>query len=157
MVKTKKPEIIHMRTWYGLRATVAIGPGFVHRAGWGAFLIPHPPVVNWLLRQGLDEKARRTLSFSHEFVHLQSAPPALLYTVVMVCLSFAMGHTGLVETVIVFISTHAAWEIISEIFTFSGNKQLYHGSYEKITMIPRIVFWFSMSTLTIIGWWVVLS
>ena len=156
MMKTKKTELKQMRTWYGLYATVAIGPGFIHRVGWGSFLIPHPPVINWLLRRGLEEKARQTLSFTHEFMHLQSAPLTLLYTVVMVALSFTIGHTDLAEIVIILISTHAAWEIISEKFTISSDAQLYRSCYEKITMIPRIAFWLSMSALTIIGWWVVL-
>ena len=35
--------------------TVIIAPGFLHRTGLGWFLIPHPPLINMLLRQGLQK------------------------------------------------------------------------------------------------------
>jgi hypothetical protein len=50
---------IQVRTWYGVGGTVIIGPGFRHKSGIGNLIIPHPALVNWLLRLGLLEKLRR--------------------------------------------------------------------------------------------------
>ena len=145
-----------MRTWFGANATITIGPGFMHKAGLGGFLIPHPPVINWLLRQGLREDMRYTLSCAHEFGHFQSAPLALPYAVVMLALTFVTGRVSLLEIILVLISTHAAWEVMSEILTITSDDQRYREFYQGITIIPRIVFWISMGTLTIIGWSIVL-
>ncbi|NIO03193.1 MAG: hypothetical protein GTN74_00875 [Proteobacteria bacterium] len=73
-----KTKTIQRRTWFGVEATVGIGSGLIHEAGVGGLVVPHPAVVNWLLRQGLADNARYTLTVTHEFGHLQSTPLALL-------------------------------------------------------------------------------
>ena len=146
----------HKKTWYGVMATVIIRPGFIHSAGWGVFLIPHPPVANWLLRRGLSEKNRETLTFIHEFMHLQSAPFVLLYTVLLFGLAFTKTHAGLAEIIFILIGSHAVWEIVSEILTINCDVQSYRKFYVKVTFIPRIAFWFSTCVLAIAGWLVLL-
>lgn len=155
-IEMKKKLKMQMRTWYGLNASVIIGPGFLHRAGWRGFLIPHPPIVNWLLRWGLRENERHSLSFTHEFGHFQSAPLALPYTAGMLAVPFATGRLSLSVIIMVFISTHAASEIMAEIITVMSDIQFYRKCYEKITIIPRIIFWFLMTALTIAGWIILL-
>ena len=73
----KTSKRIKVWTWYGIGGTVIIDPGFLHRTGLGWFLIPHPSVINWLLRLGLLENSRNALRVTHEFGHLQSAPLAV--------------------------------------------------------------------------------
>ena len=153
---TRKKQKKQMRIWYGLNASVIIGPGFLHRAGWRCFLIPHPPLVNWLLRWGLRENERHSLSFTHEFGHFQSAPLALPYTAGMLAVPFATGRISLSVIIMVFISTHAAWEILAEIITIKGDIRFYRQCYNKITIIPRMIFWFLMFTFTIAGWIILL-
>lgn len=155
-LKTKKAQKIQKRTWYGITATVIIGPAFIHSAGWGPLLIPHPPVVNWLLRLTLTEKNRETLTFIHEFEHLQSVPLYMLYTAGMLALAFSKGHAGLTEIFFVLVSSQAGWEIISEFLTFYKNKPLYRRAYNKTAMFPRIVFWSSAVAFAIAGWLMIL-
>lgn len=144
--------IIKSETWYGVDGTVIIGPGFIHKSGLGSFLVPHPPVVNWLLRRGLTEDARNILRVTHEFGHLQSAPLAVLYTAVNYAAIIAAGQANLLRIILVFISTHAAWEIMSESITILTDLQFYHKSYAKVSMIPRTIFWFSAIAFTLMGW-----
>ena len=132
--------------------TVGIGPGFLHRTGLGKFLIPHPPLVNWLLRRGLLENSRTTLRVAHEFGHLQSAPLALLYTALNYTAIITANRANLSNLILVFISTHAAWEIMSEILTIMSDAQFYHQCYEKVSIIPRALFWSSAIVLTLLGW-----
>ncbi len=140
------------RTWFGVEATVGIGSGLIHEAGVGGLVVPHPAVINWLLRRGLGDNARYTLSFTHEFGHLLSAPLALLYAGVLLAVSFATGHANLLNIVLVLVSAHAAWEIASEIFAISSDLQLYRRCYKGVTTAPRIIFWIFTSVLTTIGW-----
>lgn len=143
--------------WFGVKAAVTIGPGFMHHAGFEKISVPHPPVINWLLRQGLTKDVQYTLSFTHEFGHLQTMPLAVFYTGIMFALAFITGHTDLIEIILVLISTHAVWEIVAEIFTIAGDAQLYREYYEEITVIPRVIFWIFTGTLSITGWIIILS
>lgn len=156
-MKTKLTKTIKTRTWYGMGATVTIGSGFIHRAGLGGLLIPHPPVINWLLRQGLTEKARYTLCCTHEIGHLESLPLAVLYTAVNLAILFATGQVSLIKIILVLISAQAVWEIISELFTKTGSAQLYRKSYEGVRIIPRTIFWVSSIALTLMGWIIALA
>ncbi len=147
---------IKVRTWYGMGGTVIIGSGFLHRSGLGWFLIPHPPLINWLLRQGLLENSRNALRIVHEFGHLQTAPLALLYTAANYTAIISANRANLSNLILVFISTHAAWEIMAEILTIMSDAQFYHKCYQKVSIIPRAIFWFSAIVLTLLGWIILL-
>jgi hypothetical protein len=88
---------------------------------------------------------------SHEFAHFQSAPLALPYTVGLVALAAAKGHS-LMPLLIIVISTHAFWELLSEVLTILRDRQFYRRCYVGISSVPRRVFWISMSVLALLGW-----
>jgi ABC-type enterochelin transport system permease subunit len=136
--------------------TVIIGPGFLHRTGLGRLLIPHPPLINWLLRQGLLENSCNALRVTHEFGHLQSAPLAVLYTALNYTAIITANRATLSNLILVFISTHAAWEIMSEILTIVIDPQFYHKCYQRVSLVPRAIFWFSTIALTLMGWIILL-
>ena len=153
MKNSKKTKV---RTWYGLDGTVIIGVGLMHQSGVGRLIIPHPAVVNWLLRLGLLESSATTLRVDHEIGHLQSAPLALLYTVANYSALIAANQVNLFNLILVFICTHAAWEIMSEILTIVIDPQFYQKSYQGVSLVPRVIFWFSTISLTLTGWIIVL-
>jgi hypothetical protein len=145
------------RTWYGMTATVSLGPGFWHEAGLGSLIVPHPPLINRLLRHGLPEEARTTLAFAHEFGHLQSAPVFIAYTALMVILKLVRDPGNVLGIIFTLISAQAAWEIGAEILSMAANRQQYHEYYAGIILFPRLIFWSSMVALAILGWLVALS
>ena len=147
---------IQKKTWYGLNATVIIGAGFIHTAGWGVFLIPHPPLANWLLRLGLTEREREELTFIHEFEHLQSAPFILLSAVLLSVVAFSRAHAGLAQIIFILTGSHAAWEIISEILTYHNDRRLYRRCYQKTSLFPGTAFWFIASVTSTTAWLIVL-
>ena len=153
MKNSKKTKV---RTWYGLDGTVITGAGLMHKSGVGRLIIPHPAVVNWLLRQGLLEYSATTLRINHEIGHLQSAPLAVLYTATNYTAIVAANQVNLFNLILVFICTHAAWEIMSEIFTIVIDPQFYHKCYQGVSLVPRVIFWFSTISLTLMGWIIVL-
>ena len=145
------------RTWYGVLATVSIGPGFWHEAGFGSLVIPHPPLVNWLLRTGLPEEARTALAFAHEFGHFQTLPLILAYTALLVTLYVVRGSSTVAEVFFLLISAHATWEIASELWTKAADYQRYRRYYQWVTPIPRVIFWTAAIILTVLGWWVAIG
>jgi hypothetical protein len=153
MKTSKKTKI---RTWYGLDGTVIIGAGFMHKSGVGTLIIPHPAVINWLLRLGLPENSAITLRINHEIGHLQSAPLAVLYTAANYTAIITANQVNLLNLTLVFICTHAAWEIMSEILTIVTDSQFYHKCYQGVSLVPRAIFWLSTISLTLTGWIIVL-
>ena len=153
-MKTSKRTKV--RTWYGLNGTVIIGAGLMHKSGVGRLIIPHPAVVNWLLRRGLLENSAITLRINHEIGHLQSAPLAVLYTAMNYTAIVAANQVNLFNLILVFICTHAAWEIMSENLTILIDPQFYHKCYQGVSLVPRVIFWFSTISLTLMGWIIVL-
>lgn len=135
---------------------VTIGPGFIHRAGFGIIAVPHPPVVKWILRQKLTVDANEMLSFAHEFGHLQTFPTAVCYTSAMFILETMKIHPNVIDIFLILIIIQALWEMTAELLTIAGNIHYYRKSYEKSSVISRLSFWVVSGILTITGWLVIL-
>jgi hypothetical protein len=155
-MQTKKEITVQNRTWYGLNATVIIGPALMHWTGWRGLRIPHPGVINWLLRKGLTDNARDTLSVKHEIGHLETMPLAVLYMAMNLSVIFAAGQTDLRNIILALISTQAAWEVMSELFTITSSAQLYRKIYEGVTRIYRTVFWIFSGILVLMDWVIIM-
>lgn len=145
-------EIKHQRIWYGLTATVVIGPGFRHDAGFGWFLIPHPPLANWLLRRGTGHAEGQTLSFMHEVGHFQTAPLALLLLGANMAAAGTAGRLTWAVGPLLLVSNHAAWEILAEMAAIVGNRPSYRRCYQGTSKLPRVVFWITAAALSLAGW-----
>jgi len=140
------------RTWFFLTAVVEVNPGHFHRAGFGRFLLPHPPVVNWLLRRGLTKDAYKTLCSEHEMGHLQALPFEILYSVIFV-LAMMYNETNVVMGWFwAIISSVAAWEIFAEMHTIRYVQPAYQYLYHEISPVPRIIFWSITLSLMFGGW-----
>lgn len=139
------------RVWYGLTATVVIGPGFRHEAGFGRFLIPHPPVANWLLRKGLRQPEARQLAFLHEIGHFQTAPITLLWLAANAVAASASGNLTWVIGAFLLVSNHAAWEMLAEMVVAMRNRPYYRQSYQGNSKVPRLVFWITATTVSLAG------
>lgn len=153
----KKMKTVQRRTWFGIEGRVTIGPGFMHKAGLGGFAVPHPPVFNWLLRMGVPESSRHALTLTHEFGHLQTLPLMLLYTGVLLAVTFGAGQASFAGTILILIGSHAFWEMMAELYTVTRDLGFYRKSYERASRFPRIFFWIVTSALTVMGWLVPVS
>jgi hypothetical protein len=150
--------MVTKKMWYGMNATVVLGPGFLHRAGYGFFLLPHPPLVNAVLRYKLPEDAQKRLSITHEFAHLQTTPIALLYTVLVFYFAFWRLEGLTLETIVILlVSTHAAWEMLAEAVTILTDRNGYSVFYKAQSIIPRAMFWFITGMLVFYGWYMILK
>ncbi len=142
--------------WFGLRAKVTIGPGLVHKSGFGAFTIPHPPIVNWLLRKGLSCRSNRDLSFAHEFAHFRTAPLLLLYLLIVLIVAYARNRMTIGVLFLLMASVQAVWEMASESLVKLRDPEAYRSAYRVMTRFPRTLFWTTAGMLAVAGWLVVL-
>lgn len=145
-------KVIRSKTWYGIPAVVAVKTGIVHIAGFGYLRLPHPPLVNLLLRRDVDEPASLELNISHEFGHLQALPFVLVYVVILVWYALTYQVAGVLVYIFLLTSIQAFWEILAEAYVVRWHRMLYAGAYLGIVRWPRLVFWVVMSGVAIAVW-----
>jgi hypothetical protein len=150
-VVLQDPQILKRRMWFGITATVNLKSKFMHKAGFGNLLVPHPAAVNWLLRQGLKTKNAISLSIHHEFGHLQTVPFVLLYAGILLSVSIGDGMISWFKITIFAVSTQAVWEITSEFFTLFSDIEGYRTCYDGVGKLPRVIFWLSSCLLSFAG------
>jgi hypothetical protein len=134
-------ERLQMPTWYGLKATIELSPNrMLHRAGIGRWLIPHPPVFNWMLRAQLDETAYRRLSVLHELGHFQVLPAIILYllsgTAVLTIL-----RTTTVQAVIWLLGIFPLWELLAEMYVRWKERSSYRQIFRAASSWRKTLFW----------------
>lgn len=130
--------LMRMRTWFGITAAIEIRNRSWHRAGFGRLLIPHPPVVNWLLRFGLSDDAYRKLSILHEFGHFQVLPFITLYTLGIGTWIFMVQKSSIIGIIAILVSIHTTWEIMAELVVRFRVGVLYSRYYSKVSVIPEL-------------------
>jgi len=135
------PQILKHRTWYGITATINLKSRFMHKSGFGNFLVPHPAAVNWLLRRGLKMENAISLIIKHEFGHLQTVPFALLYAGILLSVSIGEGAMSWFKILFLAVSTQAVWEMMSEFFTLFSDIEGYRTCYDGVKILPRVTFW----------------
>ena len=133
--------IVKSKTWFGLTAVSDVQPGRWHRAGYGNFLLTHPPVVNRLIRRGLAVSDNQHLSSLHEIGHLKMLPIEIAYAVIAFTLLYNQAEVSIAEFVIVTISCFSAWEMLAESHVISQSVTRYHLSYQSVSKLPRVIFW----------------
>jgi hypothetical protein len=136
-----QPEVLTRRTWYGLQASIKLGPGLIHRSGFFGVMIPHPGLANWILRRGMIARFQSTLSRVHEFGHFQTLPLMLLYAGGMLTKFSFKSVPSLSDLFFLVIGLQAAWEIMSESFTIAQDREYYRQCYAGVNVGPRTVFW----------------
>jgi hypothetical protein len=140
------------RTWFFLNAVVDVEPGRFHRAGFGHFLIPHPPVVNWLLRRGLSKASYKSLCTEHEMGHLQALPFEALYSLILMLIMMNNTNDDVVGWSWLIVSSFASWEIVAEVYTIRHVQPGYRRLYRGVSLLPRMLFWFISLSLVLGGW-----
>lgn len=140
------------RTWFGGRAVVELGPGFLHRAGYGRLLVPHPPLINWLLRRGLERHATQSLELDHEFGHLQSLPLVVGYGAALFVAVSQVRALAPSEIVLCVLSAFAGWEVYAELYAMWRSGARYAAHYHNVSRVPRTIFWTLSLGLVLAGW-----
>lgn len=146
-------------TWYGLSAEVVIEGDYWHWVRLGCLPIPHPPVINLLLRRGMPNIAKRLLSYWHEVGHLQTLPWAILLAgVYLGTLWWRMDTWGGVFSrgVAALIGHEAIWELGAEGYLIMKMGKPYWQLYGTRGIMTRIVpFYLGMTMLAVMATWYV--
>ncbi len=143
-----------VRTWYGMSAEVIVEYGRLHLVRVGRVALPHPPLVNLILRRGQPRTERLYLSFLHEFGHLQTLPVAMAHVLLLVITGRwrGRGFKGMITAILMAVTAHQAlWELASESYVSFAAGSKYRHIYRRYpNRLGRVLFWGGMTGLTIL-------
>ncbi len=120
----------------------------------GPLPLPHPPLVNRLIRRGLPREDRLRLSYLHELGHLQTLPLALAHAVWL-----WHGRSRrprpwvgrLIPLAAALVAHEAAWELASETYVVTKSAQGYRRLYRNYPNPLFFAFWIGMAGLALLG------
>jgi len=127
-------KLRRFRSWYGLTAEIAVENRLWHLVRVGGVPLPHPPVVNLILRRGQPERERLYLSYLHEFGHVQTLPVAVGHAILLLFM-VRRRKMGILSAVVTFaqvlIAHQALWELAAETFVIFRTKEEYRRIYRE--------------------------
>lgn len=140
---------MEVRSWYGLTGTIQVEQELWHLVKVAGIALPHPPLINLVLRQGQTRRNRLHLSFLHEFGHLQTLPLALLHLLWLIVGSRQRSRSGSwpARLLALVLAHQALWEATSEGYVMAEMGKAYWASYQHAAKWPLPVFWLTMGTL----------
>ncbi len=145
-----------VRAWYGLPGEIVIEGDSWHLVKAGPVPLPHPPLVNRLIRRGLPPDARLRLSYCHELGHLQTLPIALAHAAWLWRNRWGPPRRSSLSSRLLRLATalvghEAAWELVSESYAMSRSGLEYRRPYREHPNPLLTVFWISMAGLALLG------
>lgn len=143
---------VQVRTWYGATGRVELHDPFWHLAGVWGIDIPHPPLVNLLIRQGLPRAAKRELSYLHELGHLEMLPFALLATAVLLVRAWRTGQLRWRRLPWLWAGHHALWEMLAESYVRWRTGPRYQVLYAWRLHSGLLLFWVGAAALVALTW-----
>ncbi|MFQ5343885.1 MAG: hypothetical protein ACE5F6_20265, partial [Anaerolineae bacterium] len=113
----------------------------------GRLPIPHPPLINLLIRRGLPRRAKRQLSYWHEVGHMQTLPVAILHAV---ALTRGRRRPRWRHALLALLGHEALWELAAESYVVwkagPDYQRLYRQNHNRF-LAP---FWLLMAATTVI-------
>lgn len=144
-----------LRAWYGLPGEIVVEGKYWHLVKVGPIPLPHPPLVNRVIRRGLPRAARLQLSYWHELGHLQTLPLALAHALWMWRRRRGRRHDSFVLRSLRFatglIAHEAAWELAAEAFTMVRAGTTYRQLHRRHPSPWLPAFWVGMAALAVLG------
>lgn len=144
-----------VRAWYGLPGEIVVEGDQWHLVKVGPLPLPHPPVINRVIRRRLPHEDRLRLSYWHELGHLQTLPLALGHAV---CLwrrrrsprqKSILSRLGWLAAAL--IGQQAAWELASESYVVAKAGQAYRRVHRENPTPLRALFWLGMAGIALLG------
>ena len=138
-----------VRAWYGLTGEIEVESELWHLVRIGGVPLPHPPVINLLLRRGLPRGDRLRLSYLHEFGHFQTLPIAVAHVLLLLAARQARGRASLppLELAALAVAHEAVWELTSEAYVVSHDGAAYRETYRRNPNPLVPAFWAAMGGL----------
>jgi len=105
--------------------------------------LPHPSLINAMIRRGLPPQAKARLFFLHELGHLQTLPLLALPLLLL----RRKQRTSLAGAALDLLALEALWELASEVYVVSRTGRGYVGAWRASRNPAALLFWLLMLLL----------
>ena len=142
----------HPRTWYGVDVDITVTKANFHLVKFLHIPLPHPGLVNWFARQGLDVDTRLSLTARHEFGHLQTLPIPLLHLLLLICQTRKQSRlTGLPRFLLILLTHQALWEVAAESYVVATDRRAVTAPRPPWAYALYGFFWGSVALFSLFG------
>jgi hypothetical protein len=124
-------------TWYGLPARVVPSDDGLCDIALLGVPLPHPSLINAAIRRGMPDRAKRRLSFLHEFGHLQTLPLLAL----PLFLLRRKRRTGLTGAALNILALESFWELVTETYVVFRTGREYLTAWRTSRNPATLLFW----------------
>jgi hypothetical protein len=126
-----------LTTWYRLPARIVVSDdGLCDIAPLGISM-PHPSLINLVLRRGVPDETRSRLFFLHEVGHLQTLPLLLLPLLLLQRKQRTRGKSLLLN----ILGVEAFWELTSETYVVWRTRHEYSAAWNASRNPAMLLFW----------------
>jgi len=150
--KSPRFSYLNTTTWYGLPVEITVSSDNRHRVAVPGLAIPHPGLVNLIVRQGLPVKLRLALTARHELGHLQTLPVPALHLLLLLWPRRGRPDGHPILRWLVAILTHqAVWELAAESYVVATDRRAIQANRPPLARALYAGFWGVMAVLSIFG------
>ncbi|GAB4528500.1 MAG: hypothetical protein Fur0018_14630 [Anaerolineales bacterium] len=138
------------RTWYGLPVEITVSSDHFHRVAVPGLAIPHPGLVNAIVRRGLPTDIRLELTTRHELGHLQTLPVPLLHLLFMLWPRRGRAsHSLWLRLLLGLLAHQAAWEMAAESYLVLKDARSIHAPRRVQNRVLYVFFWCCMALVAL--------
>ncbi len=145
----------HARSWYGLPVEIVIEGDYWHWVKAGPVPLPHPPLVNLVVRQGLPRAERLRLSYTHEMGHIQTLPAVLVHVLWLLRRRPRMTSQSLLRRLTwlgaLLVVHQAVWELAAEGYVAARHGLEYYRVHKQHGRRVAALFWAGMAFVAVVG------
>ena len=142
----------HARTWYGVDVDIAVTKANFHLVRFLKIPLPHPGVVNWFSRQGLDVDTRLSLTARHEFGHLQMLPIPLVHLIFLLLPRKGKPYVAGWPRLLLLVITHQTfWEVAAETYVVTTDRRALMAPRPRWASALYGFFWAGVTLFTLFG------
>jgi hypothetical protein len=145
---------LHLRTatWYGLPVEVTVSSDNLHNVAVPGLAVPHPGLVNLIVRQGLLEEIRLELTARHELGHLQTLPIPLLHFLLLLWpRQGRLMAPRFIRWLVALLTHQAVWELAAEGYVVASDRRAVQMTRPAWARALYAAFWGGMAGLAILG------
>lgn len=124
-------------TWYGLPALIRQADDGLCDIAVAGLALPHPSLVNRIIRRGVPVDVRARLSLLHEFGHVQTMP----FLAIPAAFLWRRRRQGPLAAPIQLLALGAYWEMASEGYVVLRAWQEYVAALRRSRTIWPVLFW----------------
>lgn len=140
-------------TWYHLPAKITVTENHIHMVRLPGLILPHPGVVNWIVRSGLPLQTRLELTALHEFGHLQTLPVLFLHLLLLLFWSHQRQSwkRHWMQFWIGLLAHQVVWEIAAEGYLVLTDWRAYRSPRKIRFQVLYGLFWTGMIVVSILS------